>query len=124
MKGPVKEFLQALEYHNVNAVICDRCKTNVHYLTPETCLGPAHYKQIWEQREQLQVLRADIDALDVDLLGVGSVLASGWILHADGPLLDGSRTLVWVVESFRFPHGAFCGVRVEIRARNRAIASE
>ena len=30
MKGPVKEFLQALQYHNVNAVICDRCKKNVH----------------------------------------------------------------------------------------------
>ena len=26
MEGPVKVFLQALQYHNVNAVICDRCK--------------------------------------------------------------------------------------------------
>ena len=54
MKGPVKVFLQALQYHNVNAVICDRCKTNVHHLSLDTCLGPAHLDRIWEQREQLQ----------------------------------------------------------------------
>ena len=53
MKGPVKEFLQALQYHNVNAVICDRCK-NWHHLSLDTCLGPAHLDRIWEQREQLQ----------------------------------------------------------------------
>ena len=50
MEGPVKVFLQALQYHNVNAVICDRCE-NWHHLSLDTCLGPAHFDRIWEQRE-------------------------------------------------------------------------